>query len=208
MSIICYKMIQMDDLIESAELLAFTKTVDAKSLTRAASELSVPRATISRRLARLEERLGVRLLRRTTRSLVLTDAGEAFYRHARIALDTLSQAQQSVRTDSKVLRGELRVSAPPFASDSFCKLICDFVESQPAVNLQVHLSTQHVDLRARPLRRRDSRGGSARAGSDQSSAAQESTDRARFAGLSSGAWYAAHAARSAAPPLSARLRAR
>src|SRR5215207_236745 len=92
-----YNLIQMRDLVENSELLAFTKTVDAKSLSRAAAELAVPRATISRRLARLEERLGARLLRRTTRSLVLTDAGDALYRHARIVLDAVASAEASVR---------------------------------------------------------------------------------------------------------------
>ena len=77
----------MMDPVENTELLAFTRTIDAKSLTRAAAELGIPRATVGKRLARLEERLGVRLVRRTTRSLVLTDAGEVFYRHARIVLD-------------------------------------------------------------------------------------------------------------------------
>jgi len=70
----------MDEPLETSELLAFSKAVDARSLSRAAAELGVPRATISRRLARLEERLGVRLIRRTTRSLALTDAGEALHR--------------------------------------------------------------------------------------------------------------------------------
>ena len=100
----------MADAIETSELLAFTRTVEAKSLSRAAAELGAPRATIGRRLARLEERLGVRLLRRTTRALALTDAGDAFYRHARIVLDAVAQAEASVRKSDKVIRGTLRVS--------------------------------------------------------------------------------------------------
>src|SRR4051795_10351404 len=99
--------------LETAELLAFARTVEAKSLSRAAAELGVPRATVSRRLARLEERLGARLLRRTTRSLALTDAGEALYRHARIVLDAVTNAEASVRRTDEVVRGDLRVSVPP-----------------------------------------------------------------------------------------------
>src|SRR3954470_20145316 len=105
MGIICYDLIQMADPIETSELLAFAKTVEAKSLSRAASELRVPRATISRRLARLEERLAARLPRRTTRSLVLTDAGEALYQHARIVLDAVSHAEASVRRTDNAIRG-------------------------------------------------------------------------------------------------------
>src|SRR5688572_20699239 len=110
MGIICYNLLQMNEPLETAELLAFSKTVDAKSLSRAAAELRVPRATVSRRLARLEERLGARLLRRTTRSLVLTDAGEALYRHARIVLDAVQQAETSIKRSDDAIRGELRVS--------------------------------------------------------------------------------------------------
>jgi len=108
----------MSEPVETAELLAFSKTVEAKSLSRAAAELGVPRATISRRLARLEQQLGVRLLRRSTRSLVLTDAGTALYRHARIVLDAVKHAEESVRRNDDAVRGDLRVSVPPMTGDA------------------------------------------------------------------------------------------
>src|SRR5512134_948587 len=113
----------MVDPVETTELLAFSRTIEARSLSRAAAELGVPRATISRRLARLEERLGVRLLRRTTRSLALTDAGETLYRHARIALDAVSQAEASVRTIDGAIRGDLRVSVPPVNDPTFLAML-------------------------------------------------------------------------------------
>lgn len=148
MGSICYNSIQMPHPVETAELVAFSKTVQAKSLTRAAAELSVPRATLSRRLARLEQRLGVRLLRRTTRSLVLTDAGTAFYRHAQIVLAAVEQAEQSVRrSDDAVLRGDLRVSLPPGNDPAIFALLCQFAETHPQVRLHLHFSSQHVDLR-------------------------------------------------------------
>ncbi len=136
----------MKDPIETSEMVAFAKAVEAKSLSRAAAELGVPRATLSRRLARLEERLGVRLLRRTTRSLALTDAGEAFHRHARIALDAVAQAEQSVRSAGDVVRGPLRVSVPPMVDPSFHAMLCDFAVRYPAVSLQVSFTTALVDL--------------------------------------------------------------
>ncbi len=144
---ICYDLIQMHDPVETAELVAFTRTVEAKSLSRAAAELRVPRATISRRLARLEERLGTRLLRRTTRSLVLTDTGEAFYRHARIVLDAVGDAEASVRRSGGAIRGDLRIAAPPMMSESFYELVCDFARRFPEVRLHVDVAAQPVDLR-------------------------------------------------------------
>ena len=140
-------MIQMPDLVETAELLAFTRTVEAKSLSRAAIELGIPRATIGRRLARLEQRLGVRLLRRTTRSLTLTEAGELFYRHARIVLEAVEQAEASVRRSDDVLRGDVRLSSMPLNDDSFFAMITAFARRHPEVRVQVDFSTRIVDLR-------------------------------------------------------------
>ena len=137
----------MAELIETAEMAAFARIVEARSLSRAAAELAVPRATVSRRLARLEQRLGVRLLRRTTRALALTDAGEAFYRHARLALDAVRQAEASVRTDASVVRGSLRVAVPPTNDPRFLAMLCSFMQRFPDVKLHLHFSSEHVDLR-------------------------------------------------------------
>jgi DNA-binding transcriptional LysR family regulator len=136
----------MQDPVETSELLAFAKTVEAKSLSRAALELCVPRATISRRLARLEERLGARMLRRTTRSLVLTDAGEALYRHARIVLDAVARAEACIRRTDNAIRGDLRVSVPPISDPTFHQMICEFSKRHPDVRVHVHFGSQHVDL--------------------------------------------------------------
>ncbi|UJR86494.1 LysR family transcriptional regulator [Sandaracinus amylolyticus] len=139
-------MIQVDP-PETAELLTFVRVVDARSMTKAATELGVPRATIGRRLARLEERLGVRLVRRTTRSLALTEPGERFYQHARRVLDALGEAESSVRGDRTTLSGSLRVSVPPMNDDEFFAMLAAFAAANPDVRLQVHFSSRHVDLR-------------------------------------------------------------
>lgn len=138
----------MREPVETSELLAFTRIVEAQSLSRAARELRAPRPTISRRLARLEARLGVRLLRRTTRSLALTDAGEALYRQARLVLDAVAAAEASVRRPDDVVAGELRVSAPsPLFDESFFDVLAAFAERHPNVRIQIHASTRHTDLR-------------------------------------------------------------
>jgi DNA-binding transcriptional LysR family regulator len=146
MSSSCYHLIHMEEPLENVELLAFTAAVEAGSLTRAAAGLRVPRATLSRRLARLEARLGLRLLRRTTRSLTITDAGEAFYRRARIALDAVNEAEATVRRGDRVVRGNLRVALPHLVSSPFLDLIAGFAAAYPEVRLQAHLSSRLVDL--------------------------------------------------------------
>jgi len=136
----------MREPLDSAELLAFTETVEAGSLSRASAQLRVPRATLSRRLARLEQRLGARLLRRTTRSVTITDAGEALYRQARIALDAVRDAEASVRRSDATVRGNLRVALPPLVSPAFLDVVAAFAAAYPQVRVETHLSTKHVDL--------------------------------------------------------------
>lgn len=134
------------DPIETAELLAFARTAEARSVSRAAANLRVPRATISRRLARLEARLRVRLIKRTTRQLSLTDAGERLYVHARAVLDAVERAASCVRSEDAAPRGDLKVSVPPIAAEAFRDFVVGFAEDNPGVRVFLHASTQYVDL--------------------------------------------------------------
>lgn len=138
----------MKDPVETAELAAFARCCETLSLTRAAAELGLPRPTLSRRLARLERRLEVRLLRRTTRRITLTDAGAAFYQHARTILDALRDAELSLQPSSSGLRGRLRVSVPPMMPASFHAMVSDFMSAHPGVRLEIHASSRFVDLQA------------------------------------------------------------
>jgi DNA-binding transcriptional LysR family regulator len=132
--------------IETLELLAFVKTVNAGSLSGAAAVLGAPRATITRRVAQLEKRLSTRLLRRTTRSLALTDAGEQLYLHAQIALDAIQNAEASVQRTDDAIRGDLRVSMPPLHNTGFNTMLCEFAKQHPALRVHVHFSSGLVDL--------------------------------------------------------------
>jgi DNA-binding transcriptional LysR family regulator len=77
----------------------------------------------------------------------LTDVGESFQRHARIALDAVKNAEASVRQVDDAVRGDLRVSVPPMMTESFRAMLCDFAERYPEVRLQVHVTSRVVDLR-------------------------------------------------------------
>ncbi len=142
-------MFQMNHAVETSELVAFVRVVDAHSFSRAAQELALPRATLGRRIARLEERLGTQLLRRTTRSLVLTDSGETFYRHAQLVLEAVARAESSVQRSDNEIQGDLRISVPPMPTEtdnSFHGLVTRFATQHPRVRLQIDFSTRHVDL--------------------------------------------------------------
>lgn len=136
----------MDDLPETSELLAFARAVEARSLSGAAVELGVPRVTVSRRLARLEERLGVRLLRRSTRRLTLTDAGEELYRHARVVLAAVRDADGAVRRSDGAVRGLLRVALPPGPGTWLQTILLRFMSRYPDVRIEAMYGTAHVDL--------------------------------------------------------------
>ena len=90
------------------DIVVFTKVVETKSFTGAADALGLPKSTVSRKLAQLEERLGVRLVQRTTRKLALTEIGEAYYeRCSRIVAD-IHAAEQLVTDMQSTPRGRLR----------------------------------------------------------------------------------------------------
>src|SRR5688500_17924461 len=97
-------------MLETEEMRIFAAIVAVSSVSRAARELEVPRATVSRKLALLEERLGARLLRRTTRSMQLTDAGKAFHRAALAALDAVVVAEASVAPRGASPAGDVFIS--------------------------------------------------------------------------------------------------
>lgn len=131
---------------ETSEIHAFVAVVEAGSVSAAADELSIPRATISRRLARLEERLGVRLMHRTTRQQQLTELGEEYYTHARSILTAVEVATRAITQDDEHPKGLLRVSAPLLSASGLDHMLLDFLERYPEVSLELIQSTLHEDL--------------------------------------------------------------
>ncbi len=129
------------------DIVVFTKVVETKSFTGAAEQLGLPKSTVSRKLAQLEERLGVRLVQRTTRKLALTDIGEVYYeRCARIVADVMS-AEQLVTDMQSTPRGRLRITAPVDLSSRYLGgIISAFCASHPDVTVEVEATDRVVDL--------------------------------------------------------------
>ncbi len=125
----------------------FVAVVDCGSVTGAAELLGQPRATLSRRLSRLEARLGVRLLHRTTRRLKLTAHGEVLYGKARRVVDAAQEADAAVRRLDGVPRGLLRVSTPMgLPGAMFAAWLADFLATYPDLRVEVVATSVHVDL--------------------------------------------------------------
>ena len=93
------------------DIIVFTKVVETKSFTGAADALGLPKSTVSRKLAQLEERLGVRLVQRTTRKLALTEIGEAYYERCSRIVSDIHAAEQLVTDMQATPRGRLRITA-------------------------------------------------------------------------------------------------
>jgi DNA-binding transcriptional LysR family regulator len=129
------------------DIVIFTKVVETKSFTGAAELLGLPKSTVSRKLAQLEERLGVRLVQRTTRKLALTDIGHAYYeRCARIVAD-VAAAEQVVTDMQATPRGRLRATAPADLSMRYLgTIVADFLAQHPDINVELEASDRIVDL--------------------------------------------------------------
>ncbi|MBV9223770.1 MAG: LysR family transcriptional regulator [Acidobacteriaceae bacterium] len=127
-------------------LMIFAQVVEANSFSEAARRLQMPTSTVSRRIADLEEELGVRLIERSTRSLRLTDIGSEVLEQARRSVE-ISEAIDNIASNhlSKV-SGTLRLSAPPSISDSLlAPLVGAFQTSYPDVRVQIFITERIVD---------------------------------------------------------------
>jgi DNA-binding transcriptional LysR family regulator len=134
----------MDNL---GDLEVFARVVTARSMSAAARELSLSPAVISKRIRRLEERLGVRLLQRTTRQLSLTQAGQDFYARVISILSSIEEAEAHVSNDASNVRGLLKVSAPTsFGRMHIAPHLKRFLDANPMVSVDLTLSDAFVDI--------------------------------------------------------------
>jgi DNA-binding transcriptional LysR family regulator len=129
------------------EITVFARIVGTGSLSAAARDLGLSTAVVSRRLAALEARLGVRLVNRTTRSLHLTDEGAAYYETCNRVLADIEEADAAVTAGRAEPRGVLRVALPAsFGHQHVAPLIPKFAERYPDVQLALSLSDRAVSV--------------------------------------------------------------
>jgi DNA-binding transcriptional LysR family regulator len=135
-----------DDILGMA---LFARVVEARSFSDAARSLGISKSAVSARVARLEERLGVRLLHRTTRRLALTADGVRLYERCARVVAEADQAAEVAEGASSVPRGTLRVHAPPALAETYLSApIGEFRKAFPAVRIDLRLGDRAPNLAA------------------------------------------------------------
>lgn len=130
-----------------AAMEIFVSVAEAGSFSAAARRMNVGQPAISKSVAQLEDRLGVRLILRSTRGLTMTDAGQRFYEHAKLAIKEADDAEQVVRDVSDSLSGKLRVSAAvTFACLHVLPSLGEFMKRHPRLEVDLKLDDRNIDL--------------------------------------------------------------
>jgi DNA-binding transcriptional LysR family regulator len=128
-------------------LFAFERIVALGSLTAAAGELGLSLAVVSKRLASLEQRMGVRLINRSTRRLSATDAGKILYSHAVRVVAELADARDALARQRREISGLLKITAPnSFGRRRLVPLLSQFGVLHPQLRMQLHLTDEVLDL--------------------------------------------------------------
>lgn len=129
------------------DLHLFVQAVDSGSFTAAAKHLGIPKSTVSKRVAELEGRLGVRLIQRTSRSFALTELGREFFQHAQASIIEAEMAEGIVRRHLAEPAGTVRVTASvPTAQFVLTEHLPALVATYPKLKLSIHVTDRFVDI--------------------------------------------------------------
>ena len=129
------------------DILVFVKVAQFESITRAARSLGMPISTVSRRLSVLESALGVSLLRRTTRRVMLTAQGREYFSQCQEPLNLLQEAEQVLTQAHKRPEGLLRITVPVILSqEPFLNFISAFMKGQTGIRVELVVTNLLLDL--------------------------------------------------------------
>lgn len=129
------------------EIAVFIKVVQTESFTKAASDLDMPKSTVSHKVSMLEKRLGVTLIQRTTRKLNITPAGKAYYAKCLAGMEEITSAEMELASIHGEPQGLLRITAPiDIGSNVLPPIVSSYMAAFPKVRVEVILTDRRVDL--------------------------------------------------------------
>src|SRR5471030_1075797 len=133
-------------MLDLNDLYYFASVVKHGGFSAASRALDTPKSSLSRRVRRLEDNVGARLIERSTRHIQLTDIGQEFYAHCQAMIAEAEAAEESAARELGVPRGIVRVSCPPgLAQGVLAPRLADFLKQHPTVRLQLRVSNHRAD---------------------------------------------------------------
>ncbi|MEM9102776.1 MAG: LysR family transcriptional regulator [Pseudomonadota bacterium] len=129
------------------DMQMFVRIVEAGGISKTAEHLNIAKSAVSRRLTDLEKRLDTQLLRRTTRTSSLTEAGNQYYKRARNILDEVAELNEQTRGVKTHIEGTLKITTPlSFGLMHLSPLLDEFANQYPDVDFQINFTDSHIDL--------------------------------------------------------------
>ncbi|GHE97663.1 LysR family transcriptional regulator [Thalassotalea profundi] len=129
------------------DMAIFARVIEAGSITLAAEQLGLAKSAVSKRLSALEQKLGLKLISRTTRKSSITEAGKQYYQRSKLILDEVDELNNITSSDTLALSGPLKITVPLSFGLMYLSEPFDlFIQKNPDIQLQVHFSDHRVDL--------------------------------------------------------------
>ena len=129
------------------DMQAFVRIVEAGSITKAANQLNIVKSAMSKRLSNLESRLGITLLNRTTRSLILTDNGKAYYSECKRIIDDVTEVEATLQNKQTALSGSVKIAVPlSFGLLHLAPAINEFNRLHPEIRFEIDFNDRKISL--------------------------------------------------------------
>ena len=134
-------------MIDLNDYFYFVHVVEKQGFSPAAAALNMPKSRLSRHVSKLEERLDIQLIQRTSRQFKVTESGQIFYQHARALLDEMEAAEAAIQTRKTTLNGRVALSCSVGVAQFAIKdLLLKFLCMHPKVQLVQQVTNQSIDL--------------------------------------------------------------
>lgn len=129
------------------DMYVFVRVVEAGSITQAAAQLNLAKSAVSKRLVELENRLGSKLINRTTRTSSITETGNQYYQRVKVLLNDIDSLNDEITYKTEVVEGSLKISAPlSFGIGHLASAIGVFMHQHPSLNINIDFSDEKIDI--------------------------------------------------------------